>query len=96
MRLARLSLETFVRTRGYAKLPENLPKELTDRKAGAFVSLKKDGRLRGCIGTILPVRANLAEEILYNAVSAGTRDPRFAAVQPAELDQLVYKVDVLT
>ncbi|MBQ3972364.1 MAG: AmmeMemoRadiSam system protein A [Selenomonadaceae bacterium] len=95
VRLARLSLETFVRTRGYAKLPENLPKELTDRKAGAFVSLKKDGRLRGCIGTILPTQSSLAEEILQNAVSAGLHDTRFSPVQPSELPELVYSVDVL-
>ena len=52
--------------------------------------------MRGCIGTIQPVRPNLAEEILYNAVSAGTRDPRFSPVAPEELDRLVYDVDVLT
>ena len=96
VRLARHSLETYVKTKSYASLPEDLPAEILSGHAGAFVSIHKDGALRGCIGTILPVRANLAEEILYNAVSAGTRDPRFAAVQPAELDQLVYKVDVLT
>ena len=61
-----------------------------------FVSLQENGRLRGCIGTILPTRSSMAEEILYNAVSAGMNDPRFPAVQEADLSQLVYHVDVLT
>lgn len=65
-------------------------------RAGAFVSLKRDGELRGCIGTILPARASLAEEIIGNAIAAGTEDPRFPAVTEAELPSLVYDVDVLT
>jgi AmmeMemoRadiSam system protein A len=85
-----------VRTGRRAALPDNLPPELTGQKAGAFVSIKKDGQLRGCIGTILPVRESLAEEILYNAVSAGTGDPRFSPVTEAELAELVYDVDVLS
>ena len=95
-RLARLSLETCVRTRRTLdKLPEGLPQELTDHTAGAFVSLHVDGRLRGCIGTIAPTRENVAWEIVQNAVSAGTRDPRFPEVQDQELDDLEYSVDVL-
>ncbi len=96
VRLARLSLETFVQSHGYAKLPDGLPGELTDVQAGAFVSLKKEGQLRGCIGTILPTKASLAEEILHNAISAGTQDPRFSPVTADELPHLVYDVDVLT
>ena len=94
--LARYSLEYYVRHGKRAPLPDDLPAELTGQKAGAFVSLKKDGQLRGCIGTILPTRNNLAEEILYNAVSAGTGDPRFSPVTEAELGDLVYDVDVLS
>ena len=94
--LARYSLEHYVRTGRRAALPENLPPELTGQKAGAFVSIKKDGQLRGCIGTILPVRESLAEEILYNAVSAGTGDPRFSPVREDELQDLLYDVDVLS
>ena len=96
VRLARLSLETYVKSRVLPPLPEGLPKELLTRRAGAFVSIKKDGKLRGCIGTILAARDNLAEEILHNAVSAGTGDPRFEQVTADELPQLVYEVDVLT
>lgn len=95
VRLARASLEHYVRTRRRLELPDGLPAELTDERAGCFVSLKVDGQLRGCIGTIAPLRSSLAEEILENAISAGTQDPRFPAVDETELDELVYDVDVL-
>lgn len=77
-------------------VPKELPEELQDRRAGCFVSIKKDGRLRGCIGTLAPGRRNLAEEIICNAVSAGMHDPRFPQVTPDELPKLVYDVDVLS
>ncbi len=93
--LARLSLETFVTTGKRAKLPKDLPEELTARKAGVFVSLKKHGSLRGCIGTIAPVTESIAKEILRNAVSSGTEDPRFPPVLEEELPELIYSVDVL-
>lgn len=95
VKLARLSLETYVRTGIYAELPENLPEEMLNRRAGVFVSLKKYGQLRGCIGTISPVTGCIAEEIIRNAVSAGTEDPRFSPVTERELGELVYSVDVL-
>ena len=95
VKLARYSLETFVRTHKPAALPEDLPAELTSRRAGAFVSLHKDGNLRGCIGTIMATQNSLAEEILTNAISACSRDPRFDPVTIDELDDLEYSVDVL-
>ncbi len=95
VRLARQSLETYVKTGRYLKLPDGLPDELTGTKAGVFVSLKKDGRLRGCIGTIAPAEPSVAQEIIRNAVSAGTGDARFDPVQEDELPYLVYSVDVL-
>ena len=73
-----------------------MPKELTKQKAGVFVTLKKHDRLRGCIGTISPVEECIADEIIRNAVSAGTGDPRFDPVTEDELDELVYSVDVLS
>ena len=102
VRLARLSLEAYVRERRRIAVPRDLPQELRSNdelmgtRAGCFVSLKVDGALRGCIGTIEATRANLAEEVCANAISAGTRDPRFSAVRAGELDELVYDVDVLT
>lgn len=95
--LARLSLETYVRDRRRIAPDEvpGLPAELLSTRAGAFVSLKQDGELRGCIGTIAPVQSNLAEEICANAISAGRHDPRFPPVTENELGELVYDVDVL-
>ena len=95
VQLARLSLESYVRTGKKAAMPENLPPKLANRRAGAFVSLKKDGQLRGCIGTISPTAHSLAAEIMQNALSAGLHDPRFDPVVETELDDLVYSVDVL-
>ena len=96
VKLARRSIESFVRTGEIKDLPTGIPDEITSKKAGAFVSLKKDGRLRGCIGTFLPTQPNLAMEIWGNAVSACSRDPRFSPVEEDELDDIVYSVDVLT
>lgn len=96
VRLARLALETYVRTgNALAALPGGLPEPLTGRTAGAFVSLHVRGELRGCIGTTAPTTASVAWEIIRNAVSAGTRDPRFPPVREEELDALEYSVDVL-
>lgn len=95
VRLARMSLEHFVRTGEYVPRPDSLTEDLTRQKAGVFVSLKMEGRLRGCIGTISPTSSTIADEIIRNAVSAGTMDPRFAPVQEHELPHLVYSVDVL-
>ncbi len=93
--LARLTIETYIKTGTIIKVPEETPKEMLDRRAGAFVSLHIDGNLRGCIGTIGPVADNLAEEIISNAISASTRDPRFSPVRESELPLLEYNVDVL-
>ncbi len=96
VRLARLSLETYVKTgRTLGALPDGLPAELTETRAGAFVSLHLGGRLRGCIGTTAPTTGSVAWEIVQNAVSACSRDPRFPPVREAELDALEYSVDVL-
>ena len=96
VKLARLSLETFVKTHKPAELPKDLPVELTNRRAGAFVSLHKDGALRGCIGTIAPTTDSIAQEILQNAISACSRDPRFSPVEVEEIDDIEYSVDILS
>lgn len=68
---------------------------LLKEKKSCFVTLKKDGDLRGCIGTVQPVRENLASEIKHNAISAGTQDPRFWPLQADELPLISLSVDVL-
>ena len=96
VRLARETIEKYISRRERNTVPGWAPAEMTERKAGVFVSIHKDGRLRGCIGTILPVRRSVAEEIISNAVSAATGDPRFDPVRLEELDRLEINVDVLS
>ena len=95
VRLARKALETYVRENRIIKSPDGLPSAMLESSAGTFVTIKKQGQLRGCIGTTAPTRDNIAGEIIYNAISSGTRDPRFDSVKEDELDRLVYSVDVL-
>ena len=96
VRLARETIGKYVTARERNTVPDWAPPEMTGRRAGVFVSIHKDGRLRGCIGTILPVYGSVAEEIIHNAVSAAARDPRFDPVRPEELGRLEINVDVLT
>lgn len=92
VKLAREAITSHL-TGGVAPEPE--PFDGYDRPAGAFVSLKKEGQLRGCIGTIGPVRPSVALEVIDNAVSAATRDPRFSPLSLEELGQVTISVDVL-
>ncbi len=94
VRWARMVLEGYVKHGKSPRLPTEM-EALKKGRAGAFVSLKKRGQLRGCIGTIAPTQPNLAAEIAANAVSAGTRDYRFRPLQPEELEELDYSVDIL-
>ncbi len=101
--LARLSMEHYIKTGEelhlYEDVPEELmssmPEELRNKQAGAFVSIHKEGQLRGCIGTIGPTTDCLAEEIVQNAVSASARDHRFSPITEDELPWLTIHVDVL-
>lgn len=105
--LARRTIEEYVRTGRQIQIPDDLPQEMYDERAGVFVSIKKQdqkkqaahheqpARLRGCIGTIQAVQRCIAEEIIHNAISAAAKDPRFAPVAQEELDSLVISVDVL-
>ncbi len=95
VKLARAAIQAYVREGKKLPTPAEPGADL-EQQAGAFVSLHKKGELRGCIGTIQPMRKNLAEEIIENAISAATRDPRFPPVQPSELADLEISVDVLT
>lgn len=96
VRLARNTLEYYVATGKPPSLPEGLSDELLRERAGVFVSIKKNGKLRGCIGTTEPTQPSVAEEIMRNAISAGTHDPRFPPVRKDELSSLVYSVDALS
>ena len=94
VQLAREAVESYIENGEVIK-----PREFTPEmkgKAGVFVSLKKRGQLRGCIGTFEPTQQNVGEEIVHNAISSAVYDPRFRPVSPAELKDLEYSVDVLT
>ena len=93
--LAQNALEEYVRNGRIIEVPTGLPDDLYKSRAGAFVSLKINGQLRGCIGTISATTESIAEEIIRNAIEAGTADPRFVAVTTDELASLHYSVDVL-
>ena len=103
VRLAEATIDRFVRTGKRLEFPDelpegllnDLPEEATKERAGAFVSVHKNGDLRGCIGTIGPVQSSIAEEIISNAISAVSRDPRFDRVREDELDLLEINVDIL-
>ena len=102
VQLARASMESYIRSGKRLKLknlPEELraglPEEVFSRQAGAFVSIHKHGELRGCIGTIGPTTDCIAEEIVNNAISASTRDPRFSPITEDELKWLEVNVDIL-
>jgi AmmeMemoRadiSam system protein A len=94
VKLAREAVESYVRS-GNVPEPRELSAEMRER-AGVFVSLHKHGQLRGCIGTFEPTKDNVAEEIIANAISSSTMDPRFPPVIESELDHLEYSVDILT
>ena len=94
VKLAKDTVESYIR-KGRTPRPKKLTPEMKEQ-AGVFVSLHKHGQLRGCIGTFEPKERNVAEEIIANAISSSTRDPRFHPVTMSELDDLEYSVDILT
>ena len=105
VRLAASTINSYIREHRKLRIPEDLtalaedgeeiPDQLLNSRAGAFVSIHKQGQLRGCIGTIGPTAPSLAQEIVNNAISASTRDPRFYPVTEEELPLLEINVDVL-
>ena len=94
VQLAKRTVERYVKE-GKVLKAEELTPEMRER-TGVFVSIHKGGELRGCIGTFEPQRSNVAEEIIANAISSATSDPRFSPIRPDELEDLEYSVDVLT
>ena len=96
-----LAKETVTRLLTQSNLPENgndiVSSVLWNEHKSCFVSIKtKNGDLRGCIGTLSPVQESLDKEIIANAVSASTRDPRFPPMTKDELSNVVFSVDVLS
>jgi len=92
--LARKTLEEYLTT-GKKITPPSFVPERFQKRAGVFVSLHKKGKLRGCIGTFIPTKPGIAYEIIENAISAATRDPRFPPVEVEELKDIDISVDIL-
>lgn len=95
VQLARQAISTYIIEGKILEAPKDLSREM-QKKAGVFVSLKKHGELRGCIGTFAPTTKNIAHEIIRNSIESATRDPRFSPVTADEISDLVISVDVLT
>lgn len=94
--LAKSAIESYVKNKKIMEVPENLPDNFYARQAGVFVTIHNDKDLRGCIGTYLPTKKNLAEEIMSNAVAACSQDFRFSPMTKDELPELYYEVSILS
>lgn len=108
VKIAKLAVENYIKNKEIISAPDDLPKEFYSRQAGVFVTIYKmeeigglprDERqriLRGCIGTFLPTKKNITEEIISNAIAACSRDYRFSPITPEELPELSYEVSILS
>ncbi|MGM0482546.1 MAG: AmmeMemoRadiSam system protein A [Patescibacteria group bacterium] len=96
VKLAKEAIESYVKKGEVIALPKDLPADFYNRRAGVFVTLKKDDQLRGCLGTTFPLKNNIAGDIVSNAIAAATQDPRFGQVEESELPYLFYEVYILT
>jgi AmmeMemoRadiSam system protein A len=95
VRLAIQEVEHFIKTGKSLSCPNPLPDDLK-KNTGAFVTIKNQDSLRGCVGTITPKYKNLAEEVIRNAICSANEDPRFDPAEKRELPSLIFSVDVLT
>lgn len=93
--LAKLAVENYIQNGNIASTPDYLSSEFLQRKAGTFVTITRNDELRGCIGTYLPTKENITQEIIHNAIAAATEDYRFSPIQKEELPHLSYTVYLL-
>lgn len=94
--LAQKTIEEYVKSKKIINVPKDLPKEFYSRKAGVFITIFKRGELRGCIGTYLPMKENIAKEIIDNAIAACSKDNRFLPIAKSDLEKLKYEVSILS
>jgi len=90
--LAKKAVETFI---GESKIIEHEHENGKKNDKGVFVTIYKNSKLRGCVGTYIPSKYTLEEEIIYNAISAASRDNRFETITKQELNQLTYEVSLI-
>jgi AmmeMemoRadiSam system protein A len=95
-RLAKEAIKNYLGTGQVIDPPKNLPENFYKQKSGIFVTIEKDNELRGCIGTYLPTKENIAQEIISNAIAAATKDYRFQPMTLNELDRLTFTVSLLS
>ncbi|MFA4880005.1 MAG: AmmeMemoRadiSam system protein A [Candidatus Doudnabacteria bacterium] len=94
--LAKQALKIYLETGKIMKARKSMPRAMLEQKSGVFVTIEKGEELRGCIGTFLPVYANITEEIIHNAIAAGTEDNRFVPVNLSEIAELTFTVSLLS
>ena len=92
--LGRQAIDTYLRTRRLIEPPQPIPVDLQAPSA-VFVTLRKRGELRGCVGSMQPTTATAAHELIRYAVASAVRDPRFERVRLDEVGQLTIKVELL-
>lgn len=93
--LAKEAVENYVNEGKMIEPPKEPSDDILQQRAGTFITIEKEGKLRACIGTYLPTRPTIAEEIIRNAVVAAAEDYRFGPVKKEELPLLSYKVYIL-
>ncbi len=106
--LAKQTIEEYIKNGKVITVLSDLPPEFYSRRAGVFVTIYNDKGLRGeprgerkrilrgCIGTFLPTKENIAKELIDNAVSACSVDSRFNPIAEEELPDLNYEVSILS
>jgi len=95
VKLAKSAVENYIKEDKIISPPNKLSEEFLNKKAGTFVTIEKEGKLRGCIGTYLPTKENIAKEVISNAIAAAAQDYRFGPIKKEELAQLSYTVYIL-
>lgn len=94
--LAKNAVKNYLETGQLIEPPKGLPENFYKGRAGVFVTIENNGKLRGCIGTYLPTKENIAKEIISNAIAAATQDYRFTPIAPEELNNLSFTVSILS
>lgn len=93
-KLAKSAVKNYLKEKEKISPPEEMDKSFLSNQRGVFVTINKNGKLRGCIGTIEATQTNIAEEIISNAISA-CKDPRFPLVKEKEFPRLSFEVNIL-
>ncbi|MBR6137085.1 MAG: AmmeMemoRadiSam system protein A [Bacilli bacterium] len=96
IRLAQETIEAFLIDNRTLTVNDIKDKELLNDRAGVFVSIHEFDKLRGCIGTFMPTRSSIGEEIIRNAIAASTEDYRFEPIKASEVPYLDINVDILS